>query len=59
MIGKETTVARTFNLELSEYELRILLNSLKRALKDPKINIDGPEGRIMNNTMESLLAGDQ
>jgi hypothetical protein len=59
MIGIETTVARTFNLELSEYELRILFNSLKRALNDPKINIDGPEGRLMNKTMESLLAGDK
>tara|TARA_R110000824_G_scaffold23140_5_gene83474 strand:- start:5360 stop:5536 length:177 start_codon:yes stop_codon:yes gene_type:complete len=58
MIGIETTVARTFNLELSEYELRILFNSLKGALKDPKIGIDGPEGCQMSHSMESLLAGD-
>ena len=58
MIGKETTVARTFNLELSEYELRILFNSLKRALKDPRITIDGPEGRLMHANMENLLAGE-
>ena len=59
MIGKETTLARTFNRELSESELRILFNSLKGALKDPKINIDRPEGRIMHASMERLLAGDK
>jgi len=58
MIGTETTLTRLFSLEVTEFELRILFNSLTMLLNTKSVHIDGPEGHEMRATMQKLLDGE-